>query len=137
MRLYPSVPTIPRKAVKNFTIPHSDLTVAKNTQLWIPIYSIHRDTRFYRSPNDFNPNNFMSEVVEGRPENAFLPFTENHPVITESVKILVKLVTAILFENFSFKTDWIKTKIPLEFDRTSLNLDVNEKIWVEVASVKE
>lgn len=58
---------ITRIASENYIVPNTDFTIPKGMRIYIPIFAIHHDERFYTSPEEFNPDREF-------PSNAFLPF---------------------------------------------------------------
>lgn len=62
-----------RIATKSFKVPNTDFTIPKGMRIFIPIYAIHHDSRYFKDPEEFNPERFASQ----QPLPAgFLPFGE-------------------------------------------------------------
>ncbi len=76
LRLYPSLPTLIRKCVKDYKVPNSDLIIEKGTNLHIPIVGIQRDPEIFENPLEFKPERFIdSPTGSGRGKGLFyLPF---------------------------------------------------------------
>lgn len=74
MRKYPPAFTTTRQAVEDYKIPDSKHVVKKGTQVMIPIISIHYDERYWKNPQDFDPDRFTVEEISKRPHLSFLPF---------------------------------------------------------------
>lgn len=73
MRLYPSVPGFTRKLdmnvqIKNYTIP-------AGTCVDIIPYVIHRNPKIFPNPEEFNPDHFLPERIQGRHPFAYIPFS--------------------------------------------------------------
>lgn len=73
LRLYPSVPGICRKLdvdvrIKNYTIP-------AGTSIPIIPYVIHRNPKIFPNPEEFNPDHFLPERIQGRHPFAYIPFS--------------------------------------------------------------
>lgn len=73
LRLYPSVPGINRKLeadviLKNYTIPAG---------AFVPIspYVLHRNPEVFPNPEEFNPDHFLPEKIQGRHPFAYIPFS--------------------------------------------------------------
>ena len=49
-------------------------SVPAGTTIEIVPYAVHRDPRFWRGPERFQPENFAAEYSAGRPEFAYIPF---------------------------------------------------------------
>lgn len=65
LRLYPALPTLFRKCVKDFKIPGTDLTIEKGTSVHIPVMAIHRDPRNFENPLNFEPERFTTSNGKG------------------------------------------------------------------------
>lgn len=44
--------------------------------VWIPVYAIHRDPKYYPKPEVFDPERFEDEAVNLRHPMTYLPFGE-------------------------------------------------------------
>lgn len=132
LRLYPSVPNVLRKVTKSYTFSDAELVLEKDLQVWLPIYAIHRDPRFYRRPNDFNPDNFAPEVVESRHTHAFIPFSDGprNCIGMRFAQVEVKFVIATVVDNFRLSVN-DKTADPIELDKADPNLAVKGGIWLD------
>lgn len=72
LRLYPAVPMIGRKLHQTH---HCGTMILPAHQIiTIPILTLHRDGRYWKHPDTFNPDRFLEPVVEG----SFLPFGNGH-----------------------------------------------------------
>lgn len=74
LRKYPPVGTLIRVANHDYEIKDHRHVIEKGTHVFIPVYAIHHDTRFYEEPSKFDPNRFSPEEVALRHKMAFLPF---------------------------------------------------------------
>nr|XP_012224990.1 PREDICTED: cytochrome P450 6j1-like [Linepithema humile] len=74
LRKYPVIAFLPRKSVSNYTFKGTNVSIPKNLNIWIPMYSIHRDSRFYPDPEVFDPERFSKEIKQTRHPMTFLPF---------------------------------------------------------------
>ena len=54
--------------IKNnlYRIPGSDLKIEKGMRIWVNIVAIHMDTKYYETPNVFNPEHFNDEAKAER-----------------------------------------------------------------------
>lgn len=59
LRKYPIVPFHLRKAVNDYKVADSDLTIPKGTSIFIPVLGFHRDPEIYEDPMDFKPERFL------------------------------------------------------------------------------
>ena len=70
LRLYPPLWTIGRLTMRDTTL--GTLHVRSGTEVWIPIYQIHRDVRWFSEPERFDPYRWK-DGVRG-PKFAYFPF---------------------------------------------------------------
>ena len=54
--------------IKNnpYRIPGSDLKIEKGMRIWVNIVAIHMDTKYYDTPDVFNPEHFNEEAKAKR-----------------------------------------------------------------------
>jgi cytochrome P450 family 6 len=116
LRMYVVIDSQIRKCEKEFTIPNTNITIPAGMSILIPTNVIHRDERFYDNPNQFNPDNFLPENVEKRPQYSYIPFGEGPRIcignrfgIMQTKIGLVKLV-----KNFRI-LPCSKTLIPMKY----------------------
>ncbi|OXU20062.1 hypothetical protein TSAR_004866 [Trichomalopsis sarcophagae] len=74
LRKYPVTTILTRQAMESYTFNGTDLTIPKDTRVWIPVYGIHRDPKIYPDPDTFDPERFDEEKVQERHPSYYLPF---------------------------------------------------------------
>lgn len=52
------------------------MTIPKNGMVWIPVYAIQRDPKYYPKPDVFDPERFENDSFNSRHPMLFLPFGE-------------------------------------------------------------
>ena len=72
MRLYPPGWTFSRTALADDRIGGVD--VPKGASVQMCIYAMHRNPRYWDNPEGFDPERFLPERSEGRPQFAYFPF---------------------------------------------------------------
>ncbi|HEX2679255.1 MAG TPA: cytochrome P450, partial [Polyangiales bacterium] len=72
MRLYPPAYTIPRVAAEPVQL--GGYTIAPGAEVWLWIYFMHHDARWFPEPERFRPERFRAEVEATRRPNVFVPF---------------------------------------------------------------
>lgn len=73
LRLYPPSYVLARAAIETTTL--GDITLKPNAIVLYSPYTLHRDPRFWDSPEDFRPERFASGgEIERVPRYAYLPF---------------------------------------------------------------
>lgn len=74
LRKFPPVNVLTRKCTKEYKIPGTDLIIPKETQVMIPVYSIHRDPEYFPDPENFDPERFNEENIKNIRPFSYLPF---------------------------------------------------------------
>jgi cytochrome P450 len=72
MRLYPPAWRVYREAAVDLEI--GGFNVPKGTGLWMGQYLVHRDPRWFREPEKFIPERWLSEEIKTIPKYAYFPF---------------------------------------------------------------
>ncbi|KAG8228707.1 hypothetical protein J437_LFUL009388 [Ladona fulva] len=72
LRIHPPAGVLSRIAVENYKIPETDLTLEKNTMVFIPTQAMQNDEKFFPEPKKFNPDRFLNK--ENYNHFAYLPF---------------------------------------------------------------
>jgi cytochrome P450 len=93
MRLYPPAWLTGREAMADVTIGGRE--VPKGTQIIVSQWTVHRDPRWFRDPEAFDPDRFDPELVKARPRFSYFPFgggprfcIGNHFAMMEAVLML-------------------------------------------------
>lgn len=74
LRMFPPAYNLLRLCDQDFKIPDTDLVIPKGTDVWINIYSHHRDPEYFPQPEKFDPERFSAEMNKFLPSVAFIPF---------------------------------------------------------------
>ena len=97
MRLYPPAWLTGREIAKEITI--SGHRLAVGTQVLVSQWIVHRDPRWWPSPEAFDPDRFDPELAKARPRFAYFPFgggprvcIGNHFAQLEATLVLATLV---------------------------------------------
>lgn len=137
LRKYPPINVVTRKCTKEYLIPGTQLVIPKDTQVTIPIYSIHRDPQYYPSPETFDPERFSDENIGNIKPFTFLPFGEG-PRICIGVRfalMVTKLALAKLLTEFKFDKSH-KTLDPMKYSVKSFILSPDkEEIFLKVDKI--
>uniref|UniRef100_A0A1A9VMJ6 Cytochrome P450 n=1 Tax=Glossina austeni TaxID=7395 RepID=A0A1A9VMJ6_GLOAU len=73
LRMYPSVPVVTRRCTKDTVL--NGLFLPTNTQIFIHIYDIMRDSKHFPEPSVFKPERFLAENTLDMHPFAFVPFS--------------------------------------------------------------
>ncbi|KRT79223.1 cytochrome P450 [Oryctes borbonicus] len=107
LRKYPPVPTLNRVCSVDYTIPDTNFTIRKGTQVFISSLGMHRDEEYYPNPTKFDPERFSEENKATRPAFSFLPFGEG-PRICIGLRfglMQAKVGLSMLLSNYKVKPE--------------------------------
>uniref|UniRef100_A0A1B6CH33 Cytochrome P450 n=1 Tax=Clastoptera arizonana TaxID=38151 RepID=A0A1B6CH33_9HEMI len=130
LRLFPLGFVLPRICTKDYRIPGTDVIIEKGTRVSIPVYSIHRDPRYYDSPEKFDPERFAGNNFKPNPR--YIPFGDGpRTCIAIRFAILeVQVLLARLISEFKVRLNK-KTKTPIRFCNTPNGLNVVGSLWFD------
>lgn len=116
LRKYPPVPNLTRRAKSNYQIPGTNVTIAKGTQVIIPILGIQHDPEYYPNPEKFDPTRFCSEAVKKRHPMTWLAFGDGprNCVALRFGMMQTRIGLVTLLKNFEF-TLAARTPVPLHY----------------------
>ncbi|XP_006995913.1 cytochrome P450 2A9 [Peromyscus maniculatus bairdii] len=113
---------IPRKTIKNTTF--RGFFLPKDTEVFPVLGSLLTDPKFFPSPNDFNPQNFLDDRGQLKKNAAFVPFSIGKRFCLGDglAKMELFLFLTTILQNFRFKfpkklEDINETPKPLGFTR--------------------
>jgi cytochrome P450 len=105
LRLFPPAWVVGREALEDVVL--AGFRVPKGMQVMMPIFTLHRDPRWFRDPEAFRPERFLpgGEVREGKvPRFAYLPFgagphvcVGSHFALLEAMAIFAGVLTRVRF----------------------------------------
>jgi cytochrome P450 len=97
MRLYPPAWGVGRQALANCEI--GGYSVPKGTQVFLVIWLVHHDSRWFPDPDSFRPERWDNDLIKRLPRCAYFPFGDgaricigNHFAMMEAVLILATVV---------------------------------------------
>ncbi|KAI1308680.1 Cytochrome P450 3A24 [Halotydeus destructor] len=74
LRMYPPLFIIGRTPSEDYTLPGTEMTIPKATEVQISVWSVHYDAENYPEPETFDPMRFMPENKDKIKPCTFLPF---------------------------------------------------------------
>ncbi|XP_034946151.1 cytochrome P450 9e2-like [Chelonus insularis] len=143
LRLYPPATLIDRVCIKKFKLPppmkgYEELTVEPGMIMWIPIFGLHHDEKYFPDPEKFDPERFSDENKLNINSSTFIPFGLGpRKCIGERFALMeTKIILAHLLQKFTIKpTD--KTKEKIEFDKKNFNIQCKGGTWLNLQQRKE
>jgi cytochrome P450 len=116
LRLYPPALLMTRRALTDLQA--GPYTVRKGELLAITPYAVHRDPRWYDSPNEFKPERFLPGAPE-IPRGAWIPFGTGPRVCMGQhfAMLEMAIAAAMLLQRYKFvwptDTAWPKAKMTI------------------------
>ena len=66
LRYFNPISLLQRCAQRDYKLPGHDLVVEKDMNVWINVFAIHMDKKYYETPEVFNPDHFSKEAKANR-----------------------------------------------------------------------
>ncbi|VEN53748.1 unnamed protein product, partial [Callosobruchus maculatus] len=75
LRMYPVLPFLDRRCNTEYKIPDSDLVIEKGLPVYIPMFGLHFDEKYFPEPFEYKPERFEKGTsVYNKHGLVFLPF---------------------------------------------------------------
>ena len=76
LRMWPPAMSTDRRCAKNYELKMDDksFTIEKGTTVWIPIYGLHHDPKYFKNPEQCDPERFSDENKNNVVAGTYLPF---------------------------------------------------------------
>ncbi|XP_017891756.1 probable cytochrome P450 6a14 [Ceratina calcarata] len=136
LRKYPSLPFLSRVTTEDYKFNGIDLSLPKDSMVWIPIFAIHKDPNIYPDPEKYDPERFSEEMCEQRNQFHYLPFGHGP-----------RNCIGARFANYQTKIGLIKilrkhkvdvcdqTPFPYEYDRFAFVLSPGKSLYLKVTKI--
>ncbi|CAG4934047.1 unnamed protein product [Colias eurytheme] len=74
LRLLPAGGFLTRECVRPYYIPEINATIDKGVLIILPIQGVHRDPKYYESPDEYLPERFLSNDIGSQEGYTYFPF---------------------------------------------------------------
>ena len=114
-------------------------TIKKGHGIWIPVYGLHHDSKYFEEPKKFDPERFLGERKKDNLNcGAYLPFglgprmcIGNRFALLETKVILFQLLARCDLKTCE------KTPIPIKIAKDSFNMKPEGGFWLKVLPRKD
>jgi cytochrome P450 len=129
LRLYPPVPMMVREATRPERF--RDRAIAPGSQIVLSPWHLHRHTRLWERPDDFDPDRYGTENSKACLREAFIPFSAGPRVCTGAGFAMVEgpLLLALLLRRWRFETVPGREPVPV----AHLTVRAKDGIWLRLA----
>ncbi|XP_060810365.1 cytochrome P450 6B5-like [Amyelois transitella] len=123
IRLLPPIGFLGRQCVENTVLPVGNIKVEKGTKVFVAVYELHRDPKYYPNPEVFDPERFESESAQD--SSVYMPFGKGNRLCVgmRFARLQVKTGLIYFLRNYT-----VKTKIngyPIRFRKEMIQVRPN------------
>ncbi|XP_065080034.1 probable cytochrome P450 6a14 [Ochlerotatus camptorhynchus] len=137
LRKYSPVDNLFRMSNSPYTPEGLKFTIPPGTLFQIPIHSMHHDPGYFPSPERFDPDRFLPDVVKSRHPYAYLPFGEG-PRVCIGMRfglMQTKIGLVTLLRNFRFSPR-ANTPDQLRFDTKTFVLTAQTGMYLKIDPIQ-
>lgn len=136
LRMYPVVPITDRQCSKRFELPPAmpglkPFVLEEGSHVWLPIYAIQRDSKYFEDPERFNPGRFLRnrEVVNC---GAYVPFGMGPRVCIASRLAILQAKVAMFHVLARCQLEVCsRTSVPMVYGKRAF-LTAEKGFWLQV-----
>nr|XP_022913704.1 cytochrome P450 6k1-like [Onthophagus taurus] len=123
LRKYPVLPFLDRMCNTDYKLPGTDIIIEKGTPVYIPMFGLHYDEKYWKDPQKYDPERFSDEEINKRHQYAYIPFGSGpHNCIGERFGLIsTKLGLVNILNRFEVEKN-ADTPIPLKYSARSFVL---------------
>ncbi|XP_032682971.1 cytochrome P450 9e2-like [Odontomachus brunneus] len=136
-RMYPSNSFIERVCVKDYELPptlpgEKPFTMKKGMVVWVPVYSLQHDEKYYDEPDKFRPERFMNNTnYENSPYYTTFGIGPRMCIGKRFAMLEIKLLLFHLLARCELKP-CSRTTIPMRLDNKGLQMGVEGGLWLSI-----
>lgn len=118
LRMYPPVPIIARKLQRDVKIATKNYVLPAGATVVIGTFQIHRNPKYYKDPNVFNPDNFLPENTQNRHYYSYIPFSAGpRSCVGRKYAILkLKILISTILRNYKMVSNITEDQFVLQAD---------------------
>lgn len=142
LRKWPNAATLERECNKSYTIEpvspkEKPLHIKKGDNIWIPVYGIHYDPKYYPTPEKFDPERFNDDNKHKINPYTYLSFGVGPRSCIASRFALLEWKT--LFYNLVMHFEIVpikKTQIPLKLSKAAFTVKAEDGQWLGLKPIR-
>ncbi|KAL0110543.1 hypothetical protein PUN28_013857 [Cardiocondyla obscurior] len=143
LRVYPNGLALDRLCVEDYELPPAlpgmkPLNIKKGQGMWIPVYGLHHDPKYFEDPEKFDPERFLGERKKNTLNcGAYLPFGLGPRMCIGNRFALME--TKILMVHLLSRCELMvceKTPLPLKMGTDGFNITPKGGFWLSVVPRK-
>ncbi|XP_044739873.1 cytochrome P450 4V2-like [Chrysoperla carnea] len=114
MRITATAPIITREVSEDIDI--GNYKIPRGANIAIPIFTLHRNSKYWKDPLKFDPERFTPENIKKQHPFAFIPFSAGprNCIGQQYAWMLMKTIIATLLNRYEFHTDLKLEELRLE-----------------------
>lgn len=136
LRLWPVGLLIDRCVSKQYLLENSDglkMLLQPNDIVWLPLFAIHRDPKYYPNPDRFDPERFSAENRKSINPATYFPFGVGPRACVASRFALMELKAAVYYLLRDFDVECSgKTDAHLKLKPGSFSLEPANGFWLQL-----
>ncbi|CAG9859382.1 unnamed protein product [Phyllotreta striolata] len=123
LRKYPVLPFLDRKCLTDYKVPGTDLVVEKGTTVYIPLFGLQYDEKYFPEPEKYDPERFLDAKKYNMDGLVYLPFGEGPRACIGERQGLLQSKLGVISVLSKFEVEkCAQTPDPIEFEAKSLVL---------------
>ncbi|XP_037945098.1 cytochrome P450 6g1-like [Teleopsis dalmanni] len=141
LRMYPVLPFLDREYSKtkdesDYTLqPHYNYAIPNGMPVYIPVYAIQRDPKYWSNPDVFDPERFSSENKKNHTPMTYFPFGNGpHNCIGSRLGLLQTKLGLVHFLKNHFVEPCDQTPSKMEFDPKAIILQCSTGIYLNIVN---
>lgn len=138
LRMYPVIPITDRQCAKPFELPPAlpglkPFRVNKGSHLWLPIYAIQRDPKYFNQPEKFDPDRFLDKQSNTVSSGAYMPFGMGPRMCIANRFALFETKVALfhILARCELQT-CTKTSVPMKLGKRGTFLKPENGFWLHI-----
>ncbi|KMQ93458.1 cytochrome p450 9e2 [Lasius niger] len=138
LRLWPPAAFVDRICVQDFELPPAlpgdkPFVVKKGSNIWFPVYGLHRDPKYFEKPDEFYPERFLDDNKKNFNASAYIPFGLGPRMCIGNRFALLetKVVIFYLLARCELKP-CAKTCHPMRLSKGAFNMVAEGGFWLKI-----